>query len=41
LFGRIFKRHWILVLALVVMGICVWVGTRLWRRVDEADGVDE
>jgi membrane protein YqaA with SNARE-associated domain len=39
LFGGVVKRHWILVLAVVVGGICLWLGRRLWRqaRVESAD----
>ena len=37
LFGGVFKRHWISVLAVIVGGICVWLILRLWRQVDEAD----
>ena len=32
LFGGVVKRHWIAVLAVVVGGICVWLGRRLWRQ---------
>ena len=38
LFGGVFKRHWILVLSIIVGVICVWLIRRLWRQVDEADG---
>src|SRR5579862_9093405 len=37
LFGGVFKRHWILVLAIVVGGICVWLILRLWRQAGEVD----
>lgn len=38
LFGGVVKRHWILLLAVIVGGICLWL-TRLWRqaRVESAD----
>jgi membrane protein YqaA with SNARE-associated domain len=39
LFGGVFRRHWISVVAAIVLGICLWVGVRLWRRVDEDDRV--
>ncbi len=39
LFGGVVKRHWILVAAVIVGGICVWLGWRLWRqaRVESAE----
>jgi membrane protein YqaA with SNARE-associated domain len=40
LFGGVVKRHWILVVAVLVGAVCVWVGLRLWRRVDEDDRVE-
>ena len=39
LFGGVVKRHWILVVAVVVVGICLWLAMRLRRRVDEDDPV--
>src|SRR5438477_8241636 len=39
LFGGVLKRHWILVLVTLLGAVCVWVGLRLWRRVDEDDRV--
>ncbi|HET7891630.1 MAG TPA: VTT domain-containing protein [Candidatus Sulfotelmatobacter sp.] len=39
LFGGVVKRHWILAVAVIVGGICLWVGRRLWRqaRVESAE----
>jgi membrane protein YqaA with SNARE-associated domain len=37
LFGGVFKRHWILVLAVIVGGICLWLIRRLWRQAGEVD----
>ena len=39
LFGGVVKRHWILVVAGIVGGICLWLGRRLWRqaRVESAE----
>src|SRR6202163_685750 len=31
LFGGVLKRHWILVLATVVGGVCLWLVLRLWQ----------
>ena len=39
LFGGVVKRHWILVVAVAVAGICLWLVARLWRRADEDDRV--
>jgi membrane protein YqaA with SNARE-associated domain len=39
LFGGVVKRHWILVVAVVVAGICLWLVVRLRRDVDEDDRV--
>jgi membrane protein YqaA with SNARE-associated domain len=37
LFGGVFKRHWILVLGIIMSGVCLWLVLRLRRRVDEED----
>ena len=37
LFGGVFKRHWILVLGIIVGGICLWLIVRLWRQAGEVD----
>ena len=37
LFRGVFIRHWILVLAVIVGGICVWLILRLWRQAGEVD----
>src|SRR5579863_4538637 len=42
LFGGVVKRHWILLVAILVGGICLWLGRLLWRqaRVESADSVE-
>jgi membrane protein YqaA with SNARE-associated domain len=37
LFGGVVKRHWILVVAILVTGLCLWLVARLWRQVGAAD----
>src|ERR1700726_977796 len=31
LFGGVFKRHWIMVLSVMVVGICLWLAGRVWQ----------
>jgi membrane protein YqaA with SNARE-associated domain len=37
LFGGVFKRHWIMVLSVMVVGICLWLARRLWQPVGKAE----
>jgi membrane protein YqaA with SNARE-associated domain len=37
LFGGVVKRHWISVVAAVLIALCIWLVARLWRQVGEAD----
>jgi uncharacterized membrane protein YdjX (TVP38/TMEM64 family) len=39
LFGGVFKRHWIAVLGVIVIGVCVWLVTRLWRQAEKVEEV--
>ncbi len=37
LFGGVFKRHWIMVLSVMVVGICLWLTRRLWQPAGKAE----
>jgi len=37
LFGGVFKRHWIMVLSVTVVGICLWLARRLWQPAGKAE----
>jgi membrane protein YqaA with SNARE-associated domain len=37
LFGGVFKRHWMAVLAVLVISVCVWLGARLWRQAEKVE----
>ncbi len=37
LFGGVVKRHWISVVAAILIALCIWLVARLWRQVGEAD----
>jgi membrane protein YqaA with SNARE-associated domain len=37
LFGGVFKRHWIMVLSVMVVGICLWLARRRWQPADKAE----
>ena len=37
LFGGVFKRHWIMVLSVMVVGICLWLARRLWQPAGKAE----
>jgi hypothetical protein len=37
LFGGVFKRHWILVVEVIVFGICLWLVLRLRRQAEKAE----
>jgi membrane protein YqaA with SNARE-associated domain len=37
LFGGVVKRYWISVVAAIMLVVCLWVGLRLGRRVDDDD----
>jgi membrane protein YqaA with SNARE-associated domain len=37
LFGGVVKRYWILLVAAIMLVVCLWVGLRLGRRVDDDD----
>jgi membrane protein YqaA with SNARE-associated domain len=37
LFGGVFKRHWIMVLSVMVVGICLWLARRLWQPAAKAE----
>jgi membrane protein YqaA with SNARE-associated domain len=37
LFGGVFKRHWIMVLSVMVVGICLWLARQLWRPAGKAE----
>ncbi len=37
LFGGMFKRHWILVLGVIVTGVCLWLVVRLRRQAEKAE----
>jgi membrane protein YqaA with SNARE-associated domain len=36
-FGGVLKRHWISVVAAVMLGACLWLVVRLWRRTGDAE----
>ena len=36
LFGGVFRRHWIMVLSVTVVGICLWLARRLWQPAGKA-----
>src|ERR1700692_3972477 len=35
--GTVFKRHWIMVLSVMVVGICLWLARRLWQPAGKAE----
>ena len=37
LLGGVFKRHWIMVLSVMVVGICLWLTRRLWQPAGKAE----
>src|ERR1700692_5027035 len=38
LFGNVFKRYWIMVLSVTVVGICLWLARRRWPPGGESGG---
>src|ERR1700692_4507241 len=37
LLGGAFKRHWILILGVIAIGVCLWLVARLWRQAEKAE----
>jgi membrane protein YqaA with SNARE-associated domain len=36
-FGGVLKRHWISVVTVAILGACLWLIVRLWRRAGDAE----